>query len=196
MASFDDSSAETMRNPPGDLHLDQALKRLESTRLETRIRAVDELADIAAIVVESVVDEFVRRSDSRFLTFERLGRFGSLATPLLERCLEPNRDQEVRTLAAAALMTLGSDRGIDLLLAAVRPHDPSVCVVTRILAEAGVEAAVPALEMAVLECDLGQTAILECLIDGLRKLGHPLSGPIRSHLSGVEPDWLRDSMLK
>ena len=85
---------------------------------------------------------------------------------------------------------------MDVLIDAVRADDPLVCLAVRVLADSGIAEAVPRIEQAVYQCDLGKTAILECLIVGLHRLAGQLPDGIRARLQAVGPAWLRDSLLK
>lgn len=119
---------------------DGALARLESRDLEHRVRAVEDLGHIMNRVIDRVIDEFAEPGPSRFLIFERLGRFGSLMVDPLEQLLERSgdADQELQVLTAAALLALGSPLGVQVLLREVRPNQPFVCLAARILANAGI----------------------------------------------------------
>jgi hypothetical protein len=54
---------------------------------------------------------------------------------------------------------------------------------------------VPRIEEALNQCDIGNTAVVEYLIAGLRRLGGPLSAGIRARPQAVQPSWLRDLLL-
>ena len=176
--------------------LDAALRRLASPDLEARVGAVEDLAHVVNGVIDRVLEEFARPGQARYLIFERLGMFGSLAAEPLGQLLVRSEDRELRVLTAAALLSLGSRAGVDVLLNAVQADDPLVCLAVRVLASSGITEAVPRIEQAVYQCDLDKTAILECLIVGLHRLTGQLPDGIRKRLQAVEPAWLRDSLLK
>jgi HEAT repeat protein len=173
-----------------------ALRRLGSPDLKTHVGAVEDLAHVVNEVIDRVLEEFARPGPARYPIFERLGRFGSLAVDPLEQLLVRSEDRELRVLTAAALLSLGSRAGVEVLLDAVRADDPLVCLAVRVLADSGIGEAVPRIEQAVYQCDLRKTAILECLIVGLRRFSGQLSEGVRARLLAVEPAWLRDSLLR
>jgi hypothetical protein len=82
-----------------------------------------------------------------------------------------------------------------VLLDAVRPDHPEVCLAVHTLADSGVSDAAARIEAALRECDLADTAVVGCLVAGLRRLGGPLPDDVRARLVTVEPGWLRDSLL-
>jgi HEAT repeat protein len=173
-----------------------ALELLASQDLESRLGAVEDLANIANRVVDRVLEEFAKPGPARYLIFERLGRFGSMAVDPLEQLLQRSEDRELQVLAAAAVLSLGSEAGVQVLLDAVRADDPLVCVAVRVLANAGVVEAAPRIENAIYHCDLSRTDVVECLVAGLRRFADPLPDGVRVRIRAVEPAWLRDSLLK
>jgi predicted nucleic acid-binding protein len=102
-----------------------------------------------------VLEEFAWPGPARYLIFERLGRFGSLAAEPLEQLLVRSEDRELRVFTAAALLSLGSRAGVDVLIDAVRAGDPLVCLAVRVLADSGISEAVPRIEQAVYQCQRG-----------------------------------------
>jgi hypothetical protein len=124
------------------------------------VGAVEELAHVTSQIVDRVLEEFAKPGPARFLIFERRGRFGSLIVAPLEQILVRSEDEELRVLSAAALLSLGSRAGVEVLLDAMRADDPLVCLTARVLARAKVIEAVPRIEEAVYQCDIGNTAVL------------------------------------
>jgi hypothetical protein len=171
------------------------LGELGSPDLAARVSAVGELAHIANKIVDRVLEEFARPGSGRYLIFERLGSFGSLVVEPLEQVLLRSDDQELRVLTAAALLSLGSRAGVEVLLDTVQADEALVCVVARVLANADVTEAAPRIEEAVFQCDIGNTAVLECLIAALRRLSDHLPDGVAGRLQLVEPAWLRESLL-
>jgi hypothetical protein len=178
--------------------LSASLQGLGSGAVERRVRAVEDLGHVVSRIVDGVVEKFAEPGPARYLIFERLGRFGSLVIDPLEQLLWRcgDADPELRVLCAAALMSLGSRAGIGDLLQAVRADDPHVCLAARVLADAQVQEGAAVIEDALYRCDLAQTAVIECLVVALRRLADPLPGGVRKYLQGVEPAWLRDSLLR
>jgi hypothetical protein len=171
------------------------LRELASPDFTARVSAVEDLAHFANKTIDRVLEEFARPGPARYLIFERLARFGSLIVEPLEQLLARSDDDELRVLTAAALLALGSRAGLEVLLDTVRADDPLVCVVVRVLAEAKISQAAPRIEEAVYQCDIGNTAILECLIAALRRFSDRLPDGVSARLQLVEPDWLRESLL-
>jgi hypothetical protein len=176
--------------------LAEALIRLETESLQDRIGAVEDLGHVANRIVDRVIEEFEQPGTARFLIFERLGRFGSLILDPLEQLLNRADDRELRVLTAAALLSQGSELGLQDLLATIDPNDELVCVAVRTLSRCGVEEAIPRIEKALIECDVAGTSTVECLAAALRVLGRPLNHAIRRRLQAIEPEWLRDSLLQ
>jgi hypothetical protein len=178
--------------------LDAALARLASRDVEHRVGAVEDLGHIMNQVIDRVVEEFAEPGPSRYLIFERLGRFGSLVVEPLEQLLQrsADADQELRVLTAAALLSLGSRAGVQALLRAVQPGEPLVCLVARVLADAGIVEAAAVIEDSLYQCDLSRTEIIECLAVALRHFADPLPDGVRARLQAVEPAWLGDSLLR
>lgn len=177
--------------------LGAVLGRLSSAEPEAQIGAVEELIHVSNQVVDRVLQEFAKPGPARYLIFERLGRFGSLIVEPLEQLLERSGDdRELRVLAAAALLSFNSRVGVGFLLDAVRPEDPLVCLAAGILAKSKVAEAAPRLHDAIKQCALHRTAVLECLTTALWTFTNPLPEDVEEHLRGMEPGWLRDSLLR
>jgi len=175
--------------------LSRALEQLASRDLEVRVKAVENLAQIANGTIDNVVEEFAQPGDARYLIFERLGRFGSSAIRPLEQLLNRSEDAELRILASAALLQLGSTVGVEILLQSIRAEEPLVCLAVRVLSDANISEARPLIESLIEVLDLGQTDTLECLVTGLRHFVDPLPEQIRTRLQDVKPAWRRDSFL-
>ena len=175
--------------------LETALARLEARNLKARIGAVEELAHVVNEVVDRVVGELEKPGDARFMIFERLGRFGTTVVEPLEQLLNRSDDHELQVLAAAALLTNGSRAGLQNLLRAVSEDDPLICVSVRVLTVAGIAQAAESIEVVLMTCDLKKTAMLECLVEGLKTLGKSIPDGVLDRLRSVEPSWLRDSFL-
>ena len=172
-----------------------ALDQLDSGDLEVTVGAVDELAVVVNGIVDRIIDDFEKPGAARYMIFERLSRFGTSVVDPLEQLLNRTGDPEVRTLTAAALLANGSQAGLQDLLRSVRADDPLVCIAVRVLTMAGIVRVAELIEVALLECDLKETDILACLVDGLRNLGRPVPGRVGDRLQSVEPSWLRNSLL-
>ncbi|MFD7964314.1 hypothetical protein ACFV5J_26285 [Streptomyces zaomyceticus] len=175
--------------------LKNALIDLESPDLESRIRAVEDLAACSSAIAEHVAAAFEREEEAPHLITERMGRFGSLMIALMERVYREAGDEKRKLLSAAALLYMGSDVGVPSLLAATRAGSPDLCLAAAALSSAGVSEAVEPIENALLECELSDVKTLECLTASLRGLKHAMPETIRLRLSKVEPKWLRDSLL-
>jgi hypothetical protein len=176
--------------------LADVLRELESPDSAARVAAVEDLAQIANQIVDRVLEEFAKPGPARYLIFERLGRFGSLVVEPLEQLLVRSEDQELQVLTAAALLSLGSRAGVGVLLDAVRVDNPYVCLAVRVLADRGIAEAATRMEEAVYQCDITETALVECLVGGLRCLVDPLPDGVLVRLQSVEPAWLRDSLVR
>ncbi|BBB00177.1 hypothetical protein RVR_10525 [Actinacidiphila reveromycinica] len=175
--------------------VENALKSLGSPDLESRVRAVDELAACSSAIIERVVASFEADEEARFLIFERLGRFGSLAVDPMVRLYREAGDESVRLMSASALIYMGCPEGVPSLMGALAAGNPHLCMAATSLSSAGVSEAAGPIENALLECDISDVKILECLTASLRRLKHPLSESARLLLSGIRPQWLRDSLL-
>ncbi|MER8181995.1 hypothetical protein [Kitasatospora sp. NPDC094015] len=172
-----------------------ALDDLGSSDLESRVRAVEELAACSSTIAAQVAASFEGDEEARSLIFERLGRFGSLMLEPMEQVYQRADDQSVKLMSASALLYMGSKVGVPSLMAAIRPGDPNLCMATISLSAAGYSEAAEPIEGALLGCDISDARTLECLASSLRKLNHPMSDRVRIRLSKVEPKWLRDSLL-
>jgi hypothetical protein len=172
-----------------------ALRELASTDFVERVSAVEQLAHVSNKIVDKVLEELARPGSARYLIFERLGRFGSLIVEPLEQLLVRSDDHELRVLTAVALLSLGSRAGLEVVLDAVRADDPLVCVAARVLADTGVDEAQPRIEEAVYQCEISNTAVIECLVAALHQFNDHLSEGIIARLQLVEPVWLRESLL-
>lgn len=173
-----------------------ALARLASDEVEPSVRAVEELATLVTQIVDAVVEEFVKPGPRRYLIFERLVRFGSLVIRPLEDVLARSADDpELETISAIALMFMGSHAGREVVLRAVDPDEPLVCLAVRALAKGKLVEAVPLMEQALLRCDLDNRDVISCLVDGLREFGE-LSETVKSRLADAEPVWFRRYLLK
>lgn len=51
------------------------------------------------------------------------------------------------------------------------------------------------IEDALYHCDLDDTHAIQCLVTAFRRFGDPLPDGVRARLQGVQPAWLRDSLL-
>ena len=173
-------------------HIDAALANLQSEDIESKIRAVEYLAIQTQVLVDAVVEHLQDPEPARYLIFERLVRFGSLAVAPLQRILSESKDGDTRTLAAAALAFLGSRAGESNLLGAVRWGDPNLCVAVKALAEAQAPSAIPLIEEALRhgQIDEATSGTIECLLSGLKRLGAPVPEDILDRLRRAEPAWL------
>lgn len=176
--------------------LADVMRQMTSPDLAARVTAVEDLAHIANQIVDIVLEEFAKPGPARYLIFERLGRFGSLVVEPLEQLLVRSDDQELRVLAAAALLSLESRVGVEVLIDSIRADHPQACLAVRVLADSGITEAEPRIERALYQCDLTNTALVECLVAGLRRFRDPLPDDVRARLQMVEPAWLRDSLLQ
>lgn len=172
-----------------------ALGALDSEDLASRVQAVEELAACSSEVAASVAAAFEKDQEARHLIFERLGRFGSVIVAPMQRVYQEAVDEELKLMSASALLYLGSDIGVASLMTALTAGHPRLCTAAISLAAAGVAEAAAPVEQALAEVPLSDTKTLECLVSSLRQLGSPLSERTRLRLSGVEPGWLRDSLL-
>ncbi|MFC9390306.1 hypothetical protein [Streptomyces venezuelae] len=177
------------------MRLERALEALESPDLESRVRAVEELASCSSGIVERVATAFESEREAPHLIVERMGRFGSLMIHPLERLHREASDGSFKLATASALLYMGSEAGIPTLMTAVVAGNPRLCMAATSLADAGVSEATIPIERAIIECELSDLKTLECLTSSLRVLKHPISERVRLHLAGVEPKWLRDSLL-
>jgi hypothetical protein len=177
-------------------HLVDRLRALESPDVATSVRAVEDLGDITKEIVDRVLEAFAEPGPARYLMFERLGRFGSLVLHPLGQLLTRSDDHELCVLAAVALLSLGSRAGVEVLLDSVRADDPYVCLVVRVLAQSGIQEAAARIEEAIYECDVRNTAVIECLVVGIRGLRESLPEGVRARIQRVEPEWLRESLLR
>jgi hypothetical protein len=176
--------------------LADALAAIESDNIETRVSSVELMGDVVGLVAAKAASLLTQPdSDLRFLVAERLGRFGTVVLAPLEHLMVEG-DDEQRVLGAAVAAPLGSERAVDILIAAVVPDGPFVCLASRVLSNARVGRAAPALVRALLTSDLTQTDKVQCLVESLRRLGQPLPDPVRARLEHVEPSWLRDDLLR
>ncbi|MEV6733074.1 MULTISPECIES: HEAT repeat domain-containing protein [unclassified Streptomyces] len=176
-------------------NVEGALAGLASPDLATRVGAVEALAVCSSAIAAQVAALFETDEEARSLVFERLGRFGSLMVEPLEDVYRKAEDQGLRRMSASALTYLGSDAGVPSLMAALAAGDPDLCMAAITLSSAGVSQAAGPIEEALLACDLSDTRTLECLVSSLRRLNHPMAENVRLRLSGVEPGWMRDSLL-
>ncbi|MFB6842698.1 hypothetical protein [Streptomyces sp. NPDC056361] len=177
------------------MQLKRALDGLESSDLESRVRAVEDLSVCSSDIVEHVVKALELEQEAPHLIVERMGRFGSLAIAPLERLHQDTDDESLQFMTASALLYMGSIIGIPSLLAVVATGNPRLCMAATSLAAAQVSEAAKPIERALMECELSDSKTLECLSASLRELKHPLSENTRLRLSEVEPEWLRNSLL-
>ncbi|WP_030693336.1 hypothetical protein [Streptomyces globisporus] len=177
------------------MRLKSALDALESPDLESRVRAVEELAACSSDIVGRVAIAFESEREAPHLIVERMGRFGSLMIPPLEHLYREAGDGSFKLTTASALLYMGSEVGVPSLMAAVAVGNPHLCMAAMSLADAGVSQVATPIERALMECELSDIKTLECLTSSLRLLRHPISEKVRLHLAGVEPKWLRDSLL-
>jgi hypothetical protein len=160
------------------------------------VSANEELAGVVRQLADLAVEQLINDPESRYLVFERLGRFGSVIVRPLEAALSRTDDEEVQVLVGAALLLLlGSTSGVPILRRAVQPQHPYVCLAAKILAEAHDERAGSIIEEALRPCDIANVQVLECLVAALRRLGRGLPGDVQSRLAQIEPAWLRESLL-
>ena len=173
-------------------NIEAALANLQSNEIESKIRAVEYLATQTQDLVNAVVERLEDPEPARYLIFERLGRFGSLAIAPLERILRESNDEDVRTLAAAALAFLGSRTGESILLKAIRWNDLNICIAVTALAEVQVQSAIPLIQEVLRQCPINEatSGTIECLLGGLKTLGAPVPEDIRDRLRRAEPAWL------
>jgi hypothetical protein len=173
----------------------KSLESLEETSLGSRVRAVEELARYSQAIASRVAALFEDDEEARPLVFERLGRFGSLMVEPMERVFRDAADETLKHKSASALLYLGSDIGASLLLGAVRVGNPYCCMAAISLSAAGIVESAALIDEAIIGCELSDTKTLECLTSALRSMNHPMSEQALSHLSTVEPAWLRHSLL-
>jgi hypothetical protein len=175
--------------------VNNAVEALTSGDLESRIGAVEELAACSSDIAGRVATVFEADEEARFLVFERLSRFGSVMITPMERVYLSAKEENLKLMSASALLYLGSNIGAEQLMAAIRAGHPNLCMAATSLTSAGILEAAEPIEHALLECDLSDTAVLECLASSLRRLEYPMSESVRSRLLEIEPKWLRDSLL-
>jgi hypothetical protein len=172
-----------------------ALVNLESGDVQSRVRAVEELARSLEAVATRVASSFEVDDEARSLIFERLSWFGSIIIPPMEDVFARSITPHVRLMAASALLYLGSRVGVEDLIREVVSSGPDLCMSVISLADAQIVDAIDPIEDAIISCDLSDNKIIECLVSSLKKLKMPLSQDVRARLSGVEPDWYRKSLL-
>ncbi|MFF6873668.1 hypothetical protein [Streptomyces sp. NPDC012450] len=175
--------------------LKRALEALESPDLESRVWAVENLSVCSSEISERVAVAFKSEREAPHLIVERMGRFGSLMIPPLERVYREADEESFKLMAASALLDMGSNVGISSLMAAVAARGSHLCMAAMSLAAAGISEAATPIEKSLIECELSDIKTLECLTSSLRLLNHPISGETRIRLAGIEPKWLRDSLL-
>jgi len=74
-----------------------------------------------------------------------------------------------------------------MLLDDMRANNPLVCVIARVLAEVDVSEGAPRIHEAIYQCDIRDTAVLECLIAALRRFGDRLPAGVTARLQQVDP---------
>ncbi|MBW5482299.1 hypothetical protein GPJ59_10490 [Streptomyces bambusae] len=173
-----------------------AVVGLESCEIATCIRSVEELARCVAELVDRVADVAVQDEDVRFLVFERIGRFGSLAVPAVERVYREAQDADLRLMSASVLLDMGSSVGVPDLMEALGERGQPLYTGALSLSAAGIEAAAGPIERALLATDPTDTATIDCLTLALCNLGGRVSPAVIEHVSAVEPDWRRNAFLK
>ncbi|MEV8532140.1 hypothetical protein [Streptomyces sp. NPDC051211] len=173
----------------------EGLARLESADLETRVRAVEELARCSEAIVDRVAQVAAKDEDARFLVFERIGRFGSLSVAAVERVYREAEDASLRLMSASVLLEMGNRAGVPDLMAALGDQGDRLWTAALSLSDAGIAEAAGPIEEALLACDLADTRMLDCLATSLRRLRKPLPERVQERLSCVEPAWFRDSLL-
>lgn len=169
---------------------------LHSSEISRRVPAVEYLAGNVRDIVESVVGLLAGEPEGRFLVYERLVRFGSIAVEPLQRILANTTDKEVRVLAGAALLHFGNTIGVPHLLAAIQPGDPYVCLAVRVLSTSGTTEAIGHIERALRSPKLINVDDFQCLLNGLHSFGHPVPNDVHDRLSSIQPEWLRKSLLR
>ncbi|MFD4319853.1 hypothetical protein [Streptomyces sp. NPDC058548] len=177
------------------MRVKDALDALESPDLESRVRAVEDLAACSSAIAERVAGSFEADEEARHLIFERLGRFGSLMVAPMERVYREAGDERLKLMSASALLHMGNSVGVASLLAAITAGNPNLCMAATSLSSTGVIAAAEPIENALLECELSDFKTLECLTSSLRRLKRETPERVRLRLSEIEPKWLRDSLL-
>ncbi len=177
------------------MEIERALDSLGAPDLESRVRAVEELAACSSAIAERVASAFATDEEARFLIFERLGRFGSLMVAPMERVHQEAGDEGLKLMAASALTYLGSNVGVPSLMGVLKVGNPHLCLAATALSSADVSEAADPIERALLECELSDSETLVCLVSSLRRLRDSLPESVRLRLAEVEPAWLRDSLL-
>jgi hypothetical protein len=121
--------------------LDDLLAGLVSTDLEVQASALE----IAAALLESVVHSAIQgyeNSTNPTVTAERLLLLGPAIVPPLEQFITDKEAGEKRTIASLLLISLGSMKGLEDVLEAVRSGSDNQFLAAHKLANAGVTQAV------------------------------------------------------
>jgi HEAT repeat protein len=174
--------------------IERLLADLNSNDLDHKLASLQALGELAQSVVDAVVEHLATEPEPvKYLVFERLGRFGTLAIVPLERLLQTSEDHATRVLAAAALLYLGSRVGMPTLLQAVRRSDPYLATAARALGASHVAEALPLIEQVLRETEVTvQTlSLVDCLLDTLKQLGGTPPDELRARFQTAEPSWLR-----
>lgn len=172
-----------------------ALEKLTSDDLQTRLGAVDRLAELTENLAEHVVKAMVKDQELKFPIWERLAKFGSVVVEPLRRAHVSPPDEETRVLLAAALLWFGQSEYIPEVLDVIRVDHPLLCVAIRVLVLRDVRDAVEPIIAALRSCEISDNLAFRCLVGGLRGFSEPLPAEIRQGIEKLQPEWLRKSFL-
>lgn len=117
--------------------MDDLFARLASTSMETQAYALEEAAVLLEAVVSAAMEGYKKSTDPT-ITAERLILLGPAIVPALEHFVASEIAGEKRTVASILLLSLGSMKGLEDVLEAVKSGSNNQFVAAHKLADAGI----------------------------------------------------------
>lgn len=173
------------------MNLEEEIIKLRSDDIVQQVASLTTARASLGQFIEQAVFQ-LRISQSPILLAEKIFEFGTIVIPALEEVVVSESSQNIREIAAAVLVQLGSRNGIDLLLDAVRKPGSNHLLAVTSLAKANiVEASDPILE-ALRSCKPDfymrreNAPYLETHLAALRRLGRDLPDDLKSRFTGMD----------
>jgi hypothetical protein len=164
--------------------LTELLGLLKSDAPDERSRAVERSAVAIERLTHGVVASLENAGTHQLYVADHVHRFGTLMVEPLTALLERTADPDTRVLCSLLLLRLHSNAGVEHLQRAVREGSDWSTRAARVLAEADVHEAAPAIVHRLRTVDLTEAEEIDGLFEALEALEHTIPADLAARFSG------------
>lgn len=168
---------------------------LKSSQLEDKLRAIDQMVDIANLLAKESVKALEQDSGRLFIA-ERLHRFGSIVMPDLEDLFNKSEKEEVRILAALVLFQLGFRQGIPYLKEILQGSSEYVPLIALRLTETEEQEFAEVIINRLRSAQDAENDIIVALLSSLKNIKVGLPPDLKERFSSSDVPWQVRTMVE